>query len=161
MATNAPITGVPTHAPFNPTEWLSRFESVGGAYMLANERLHLFIVRNPGSPPNARQAQAMLDWLTFEQHRAIEDRLVQREHPVRREPPAARFHTFTSQTINLIGRINRACRESKITTSKFGRLAINDPMLFGNLLRGRTLRPKTEARLNAFIASLGETRHGA
>jgi hypothetical protein len=37
--------------------------------------------------------------------------------------------------------------------TKFGRLAINDPRLVGDLRNGRDLRPETEAKIARFITA--------
>lgn len=44
MATHAPITGAPICAPFNPADWLSRFESFGGGYAYTGDTAPLMIL---------------------------------------------------------------------------------------------------------------------
>ena len=49
--------------------------------------------------------------------------------------------------------IDRYLRKTKMAQTRFGRLAVNDPRLVGDLRRGRQLGPKTIARIHAFIAA--------
>ena len=51
-------------------------------------------------------------------------------------------------------RISGLCRKHAIPESSFGRIAVSDPRLVGDLRAGRRLRPKTRARVGAFIATL-------
>ena len=55
--------------------------------------------------------------------------------------------------MSLIWRIERFLRESTIAPTKFGRMAINDPRLIGDLRNGRQPRPETVARIEAFISN--------
>ena len=55
--------------------------------------------------------------------------------------------------MSLIWRIERFLRASAMPPTKFGRLAIGDPRLIGDLRSGRQLRAGTVARIEAFIAS--------
>lgn len=66
------------------------------------------------------------------------------------------YRALSIGTLRMIGSINRACREHGIAVSCLGRRAIGDPRLFADLMNGRSLRPRTKARINRFIASLGE-----
>ena len=65
------------------------------------------------------------------------------------------YRTLTPDTLRIIGTINHACRRHRIPVSTFGRRAVGDPRLFSDLMNGRSLRPSTEAKLNAFIVNLG------
>lgn len=65
------------------------------------------------------------------------------------------YRALSIGTLRMIGNINRACREHRISVSRFGRRAVGDPRLFADLMNGRSLRPRTKARINRFIASLG------
>ncbi|UZK66102.1 hypothetical protein [Sphingomonas sp. M1-B02] len=49
-------------------------------------------------------------------------------------------------------RIEKFLRVSAMSATRFGRLAIGDPCLVHDLRRGRELRPRTIARLDAFLA---------
>ena len=49
--------------------------------------------------------------------------------------------------------IDRYLRKTNMPPTVFGRRAINDPRLVEDLRLGRNLRPKTAARIAAFIAS--------
>jgi hypothetical protein len=62
------------------------------------------------------------------------------------------YRAITRETLDAIGSINRACRAHSIAPSRFGRDAVGNPRLSFDLMNGRTLRPKTRAR----IAGLGE-----
>jgi hypothetical protein len=80
--------------------------------------------------------------------------------------PIANYHSpgyraLSLDTIDAIARINQACREHGIPPSLFGRRALGDPRFYSDLMKGRSLRPQTTAKINAFIVSLGEARHGA
>lgn len=49
-------------------------------------------------------------------------------------------------------KIDRYLRQTKMTPTRFGRLAVNDPRLVGDLKRGRHPGPRMIARIDAFIA---------
>lgn len=51
--------------------------------------------------------------------------------------------------------IDRYLRATAMPPTKFGRLAVNDPRLVGDVRRGRQLRPKMIARVEAFIEGHG------
>ena len=52
----------------------------------------------------------------------------------------------------LLNRINGYLRATAMRESTFGRRAINDPRLVHDLRHGRELRPRTVARVEAFLA---------
>ncbi|WP_445192639.1 hypothetical protein ACT009_01495 [Sphingomonas sp. Tas61C01] len=52
-------------------------------------------------------------------------------------------------------KIDRYLRRTKMPPTKFGRLAVNDPRLVGDLKRGRNPGPKMMARIDAFIGADG------
>ncbi|HEU4959942.1 MAG TPA: hypothetical protein VFT56_06000 [Sphingomonas sp.] len=54
--------------------------------------------------------------------------------------------------MSLHRKIERFLRAAEIPPTKFGRMAINDPRLVFDLRRGRELRPRTVARIEAFLA---------
>ncbi len=51
----------------------------------------------------------------------------------------------------LLQRIERHLRSSGVKPTRFGRDAIGDPRLVGDMKNGRELRPETTARILAFI----------
>lgn len=53
--------------------------------------------------------------------------------------------------MSLLWEINRYCRRTGMPPTKFGRLAVNDPRLVGDLARGRKPGRSIEARVEAFI----------
>ncbi len=55
----------------------------------------------------------------------------------------------------LLQRIEKHLRASGMKETRFGRLAINDPRLVGDLRRGRELRARTAARVERFLADAG------
>lgn len=55
----------------------------------------------------------------------------------------------------LLQRINRYLDDSGMPETLFGRRAVHDPRLVGDLRNGREPRPETVARIDAFIASNG------
>ena len=62
-------------------------------------------------------------------------------------PEPASGHALASQ-------IARVCAQAGVSPTRFGKQAINDPGLFGDLKRGRELRQKTLARVHdALVAS--------
>lgn len=71
-------------------------------------------------------------------------------------PVARGYQAISLDTLDMVARINRACREHGIAVSMFGRAAIGDPRLFSDLMNGRSLRPGTRRKIVSFIASLGE-----
>lgn len=54
--------------------------------------------------------------------------------------------------MSLLIEIDRFLRRTAMPATKFGRLAVHDPRLVGDLRRGRQPRPRTVARVQAFIA---------
>lgn len=51
----------------------------------------------------------------------------------------------------LLLRIERYLRATKMTPTRFGRDAVNDPWLVDDLRRGRSLRPATASRIVAHL----------
>lgn len=58
----------------------------------------------------------------------------------------------------ILGKVERYLRQHDIPQTKFGRLAIGDPRLVGDLRNGRELRPVTQARVEAFMAAHSDAR---
>ena len=54
--------------------------------------------------------------------------------------------------MSLLIEIDRFLRRTRMPATKFGRLAIRDPRLVGDLRRGRQAGPRTVARVREFIA---------
>jgi hypothetical protein len=52
-------------------------------------------------------------------------------------------------------KIERFLKVHGMPQTKFGRLAVNDPRLIGDLRNGRELRSATQARVEAFMARAG------
>ena len=52
----------------------------------------------------------------------------------------------------LMVEIDRFLRHTNMSPTTFGRRAINDPRLVHDLRRGRELRPRTVARVEAFLS---------
>lgn len=61
--------------------------------------------------------------------------------------------------MDVLGRILAYLRATRLPPTRFGRLAVNDPRLVDDLLRGRTPGPRTVARIDAFIARRGCVEH--
>lgn len=59
------------------------------------------------------------------------------------------------QTSITLAQVAAACDQHGIPPSKFGREAIGDPRLIGDLRNGRVLRPATLERVWQYIAALG------
>ena len=57
--------------------------------------------------------------------------------------------------MTVLGMIERYLRATRMPETKFGRLAVNDPRLVGDLRNGREVRPRTAARIAAFIDGRG------
>lgn len=58
--------------------------------------------------------------------------------------------------MEILGKVERYLREHDLPQTKFGRLAVRDPRLVGDLRNGRELRPRTLKRVEAFMASSRE-----
>lgn len=54
--------------------------------------------------------------------------------------------------MSILRRIEKFLQHSGMPPTKFGRLAVNDPRLIGDLRNGRELRPPTRRRIETFIA---------
>ena len=55
------------------------------------------------------------------------------------------------ERVQLLRRIERYLLLTGMRPTTFGRVAANDPMLVFDLRGGRVLRPRTEAKLAAFV----------
>lgn len=51
----------------------------------------------------------------------------------------------------MLAQIDEFLRRTDMPCTRFGRRAVNDPRLVGDLRRGRQLRPETAARVAAFL----------
>ena len=60
--------------------------------------------------------------------------------------------------MSMLRKIERFLRATDMPPTKFGRLAINDPRLVGDLRNGRELRTGTAARIDAFLDHQGTIR---
>ena len=61
--------------------------------------------------------------------------------------------------MSLLIMIDSFLRRSAMPPTKFGRLAVRDPRLVGDLRRGREPGPRTIRRVETFIASYQQERH--
>ena len=52
----------------------------------------------------------------------------------------------------ILNKVERYLRKHDMPQTKFGRLAVRDPRLVGDLRNGRELRARTLARVEAFLA---------
>jgi hypothetical protein len=57
--------------------------------------------------------------------------------------------------MSLIAEIERYVRHTGLPETRFGRLAVNDPRLVGDLRRGRRVGPALTARVLAYIKEQG------
>jgi hypothetical protein len=53
----------------------------------------------------------------------------------------------------ILARVEAYLRANDMPRTKFGRLAVGDPRLVGDLRNGREPRPRTLARIEAFMTS--------
>lgn len=53
--------------------------------------------------------------------------------------------------MNLLNRVDRYLRDSKMARTRFGRATVNDPRLVDDMRRGRVLQPHNRARVAAFL----------
>ncbi len=60
--------------------------------------------------------------------------------------------------MTVLPKIQKFLRHSGMPPTKFGRLAVRDPRLVGDLRRGREPGARIVARIEAFIASQGDAR---
>lgn len=58
----------------------------------------------------------------------------------------------------ILSKVERYLRDHHLPQTKFGRLAVGDPRLVGDMRNGRELRPGTQARVEAFMAGTPEPR---
>ncbi len=54
--------------------------------------------------------------------------------------------------MEILGKIDRYLRATRMPPTKFGRLAVNDPRLIGDLRRGREPGEPIVSRIEAFLA---------
>lgn len=55
--------------------------------------------------------------------------------------------------MEILSKVERYLRKHEMPHTKFGRLAVHDPRLVGDLRNGRELRARTLARIEAFLAA--------
>jgi hypothetical protein len=60
----------------------------------------------------------------------------------------------------LLRRIERHLSRTGMRPTTLGRLALGDPLLVAELRRGRVLRPRTQARVNAYLDRAEQTSGG-
>lgn len=56
----------------------------------------------------------------------------------------------------MLSEINVFLLRHDMAETKFGRLAVGDPRLIGDLRNGRDLRPNTKSRVRAFMEGYGK-----
>jgi len=56
--------------------------------------------------------------------------------------------------MTLLLRIDRYLRAEKMSRSTFGRRAVGDPRLVGDLMRGRVVGPRVTARIERFMEGM-------
>lgn len=56
--------------------------------------------------------------------------------------------------MTVLGKVERFLRQSEMPPTRFGRIAVNDPRLVGDLRRGREPGPRVAARIEATLAQL-------
>ncbi|MBO9711404.1 hypothetical protein [Sphingomonas sp.] len=57
----------------------------------------------------------------------------------------------------VLRKVEKFLRKTDMPPTKFGRLAVNDPRLVGDLRNGREPRARTVQRIEAFLAAQAET----
>ena len=58
--------------------------------------------------------------------------------------------------MHLLGRIEHHLRRSGVAATRFGRDVVHDPRFVLDLRNGRTPRPETVARVDAYLAQAAE-----
>jgi hypothetical protein len=58
--------------------------------------------------------------------------------------------------MSVLGKIERYLRKTEMPPTRFGRLAVNDPRLVGDMRKGREPGPRVLARIEAFLAQGSE-----
>lgn len=58
--------------------------------------------------------------------------------------------------MSVLGKIERYLRKTEMPPTRFGRLAVNDPRLVGDMRRGREPGQRVVARIEAFLAQGNE-----
>ncbi len=79
MATHAPITGALTCAPFDPADWLSRFESLGGGYAFTGETARLMIIVPNRTDEELSAARRMIGALRPYELRQVQDYICRKD----------------------------------------------------------------------------------
>jgi len=54
--------------------------------------------------------------------------------------------------MSVLGKIERYLRKTEMPPTRFGRLAVNDPRLVGDMRKGREPGRRVVARIEAFLA---------
>ena len=63
--------------------------------------------------------------------------------------------------MSLLFQIERCLKRTRLTPTRFGRNALGDPRLVFDLSPGREPRPRTTARIEAYIRDLCTAERGA
>ena len=58
--------------------------------------------------------------------------------------------------MSVLGKIERYLRKTEMPPTRFGRLAVNDPRLVGDMRKGREPGPRVVARIEAFLTQGSE-----
>lgn len=58
--------------------------------------------------------------------------------------------------MSVLGKIERYLRKTEMPPTRFGRLAVNDPRLVGDMRKGREPGQRVVARIEAFLAQGNE-----
>jgi hypothetical protein len=58
--------------------------------------------------------------------------------------------------MSVLGNIERYLRKTEMPPTRFGRLAVNDPRLVGDMRKGREPGTRVVARIEAFLAQGNE-----
>lgn len=58
--------------------------------------------------------------------------------------------------MSVLGKIERYLRKTEMPPTRFGRLAVNDPRLVGDMRKGREPGPRLVARIEAFLTQGSE-----
>ena len=58
--------------------------------------------------------------------------------------------------MSVLGKIERYLRKTEMPPTRFGRLAVNDPRLVGDMRKGREPGPRVIARIEAFLTQGSE-----
>jgi hypothetical protein len=116
MAIDSPYTGAPSGASLNPSAWLTRFETLGGAFAMTPNGLYLWIIPADRSEEQLGRARKMAKTLRPDQRTALENHLNAQVGKSRAEASTITPLPCSSESAGATGEIDQRSEEMNMMT---------------------------------------------